>query len=162
MKMILLKFPNPALTTKCSPVWDFGPNLKKTLDEMWDLMIQENGIGLAANQVGILNRMFVMAGPFNEKIYCVNPKVYAYSLETVTLKESCLSAPGEFINIVRPASVKIGCQDENGNSCSYNFHSIYSVCAQHEMEHLDGSTFLKSPQIPKKERIRLAKKFGLT
>ena len=158
--MKIIKFPHPDLFIPCQPVTVFGAELKIILDGMWDTMIENSGVGLAANQVGILRQMFVMACE-NEKIYLVNPVIVWASGTPAMQREGCLSAPGEWLVIFdRADAIVVKYQDENGNTFQKRFDEIPAVCAQHEIEHLSGKSFMESKSIAKKTRQKLGKKWG--
>lgn len=162
--MEILKFPHPSLLTPTEPVTEFGEELASLLEEMFALMKASNGIGMAANQVGIGKRMFVMEGANEEPFFFVNPEIIANSLlpPTKFLSEGCLSAPGEFITITaRHSWVIVRFQDEKGATRTNGFHGIHSVCVQHEMDHLNGKVFLDDESLTKKQRKQLKKKWGL-
>lgn len=160
--MKILKFPDPSLFKTCKEVSVFGPELKILLDSMWDTMIEGNGLGLAANQVGLTFRMFTMLGPSGEKLYIINPKILKRSVVPANLKEGCLSAPGELLVLDERASwVKIKFQDETGKEHERVFKDIHSVCVQHEIDHLSGKSHLQSKSLHKAKRKELAKKWGI-
>jgi len=158
----ILKFPDPSLFRKCDDVTVFGPELKILLEGMWEAMLKRGGLGLAANQVGLHCRMFVMGGVDSEKLYIINPKIVQKSEISANLKEGCLSAPGEFLILSeRAAWIQIDFQDEKGQMNRRVFQGLHAVCVQHEMDHLDGKSHLQSKSIPKAQRKLLAKKWGL-
>lgn len=160
--MQILKFPAPELFQICKEVTVFGPELKTLLDSMWDTMVANNGMGLAANQVGLSFRMFVMLGPDNQRFYIVNPKIVQRSVASAGLQEGCLSAPGEMLTLDERADwVKLEYQDETGAKQEKVFKKIHSVCVQHETDHLDGKTHLLSGSLHKARRKELAKKWGI-
>lgn len=160
--MEILKFPHPALLHKCNEVTDFYPELEYFLDEMWETMKKHNGLGLAANQVGLMARMFVMEGPNKEKLYLINPKIVAQSVVNANLQEGCLSAPEEFlIRSDRVEWVQVKYQNVDRIEYVRTFYGLHSVCVQHEMEHLDGISYMESKSIPRKKRNELASKWGL-
>ncbi|NJO48211.1 MAG: peptide deformylase [Leptolyngbyaceae cyanobacterium RM2_2_4] len=160
--MNILTFPNPILLLACAPVTSFDDALKAQLDEMWETMVAAEGMGLAANQVGILHRMFVMTDTDGSKVYAVNPVILLRSQVPANKPEGCLSAPGEFLELDERADwVQVEYQDENGAQHRKVFHGIHSVCIQHEIDHLDGKTHLLSPTLSSKDRKMLAKKWGL-
>lgn len=160
--MDILKYPDPSLFKKCDEVTVFGPELKTLLDGMWGAMLKRGGLGLAANQVGLHFRAFVMAGLESEKLYIVNPRVVQKSEVSANMKEGCLSAPGEFLVLSERASwIQIDFQDEKGNMLRRVFQGLHAVCVQHEMDHLDGKSHLQSKSIPKAHRKLLAKKWGI-
>lgn len=160
--MEILKFPHPSLFESCRHVTVFDKELKVLLEAMWETMIENNGVGLAANQVGLPWRMFVMKGDKGEKHFLVNPMIVASGLQSANLREGCLSAPGEFVTLQERAYwVQVKYHDETGAVKFKVFSEIYSVCAQHEIDHLDGKSHLQSRSIPKKKRIEIAKRWGL-
>lgn len=159
--MQILKYPNPALFVTCTEVTVFGEELKILLDAMWETMVAGKGMGLAANQVGLVFRMFTMLGPDGEKIYLVNPKILTRSVVPANLQEGCLSAPGELLTLDERASwVKVKYQDETGKEHDRVFKGIHSVCVQHETDHLEGKSHLQSKSIKAVKRKALAKKWG--
>lgn len=160
--MEIVKFPNPSLFEVCETVNVFGPELKVLLDSMWETMNQHNGVGLAANQVGLNLRMFIMLGPIGEKIYVVNPLIISKSEHSANLREGCLSAPGEFLTLPERASwVKVQYHNEKGELKESVFKDIYAVCFQHELDHLNGKSHLQSKSISKSVRKAVAKRWGL-
>lgn len=160
--MKILRYPHPALLTVCTPVMEIGDFVKSQLDEMWETMVAHEGMGLAANQVGITLRMFVMTGVLGERINFINPKILSRSLAPAEKIEGCLSAPGEYLQLDERAEwVQVQFQDETGAENIKMFTGIHSVCVQHEIDHLDGKTHLMSPTLSSKDRKMLAKKWGL-
>lgn len=160
--MKILRFPDSKLFESCKPVTVFGDELKTLLDSMFQTMIENRGIGLAANQVGLQFRMFVMLGPITEKVLLVNPKIVSRSVVSANLEEGCLSAPGEPLKLDERVSwVKVQYQDETGASHEKVFKGIHSVCVQHEIDHLDGKSYLQSKSLKKAKRKELAKKWGI-
>ena len=160
--MEILKFPDPSLLRKCNEVTVFGQELKILLEGMWDAMLKRDGLGLAANQVGLHFRAFVMSGVDDEKFFIINPKMVAKSEVSANMKEGCLSAPGEFLILAeRSIWVQIDFQNERGQIIRRVFHGLHAVCVQHEMDHLEGKSHLQSKSIPKAQRKALAKKWGL-
>jgi len=160
--MELLKFPHPNLFAVCKEVTVFDEKLGIILNDMWDIMLKKGGIGLAANQVGLDIRAFVMAGSDSEKIFFVNPKVIKKSEVSANMDEGCLSSPGEFLRLRdRPAWVQVEYQDHKGNHQSKVFMEIRSVAVMHELDHLNGICFMENKTIPRPIRKQLAKKWGL-
>jgi peptide deformylase len=160
--MELLKFPDKNLFNVCKEVTVFGNELTVLLDGMWEVMIKGGGLGLASNQVGLEYRMFVMAGPGNEKIFFINPKIISRSKVPANMREGCLSAPGEFLLLSeRSIWVQVEFQDHKGEQKSRVFKGLHSVCVQHEIDHLDGKSHLMSKSIPKAKRKELYKKWGI-
>lgn len=160
--MELVKFPHKALFTKCKDVNVFDDNLKVILEAMWEIMKDHNGLGLSSNQVALNYRMFVMLGPKEEKLFIVNPKILKKSLQMLSIPEGCLSASGEFL-VIRDRSewVQVEFRDHTGTLHTRVFKDVQALCFQHELEHLEGNSFLESKTIPKKKRKELAIKWNL-
>ena len=159
--MEILRFPNAKLLTVCEPVTVFGPELTVLLEKMYDTMLKAKGIGLAANQVGLQFRMFVM-NVRDDRHFIVNPEILSASEVFANLKEGCLSAPGDFVVVnSRLKWVELKYQDETGAEKTKVFEDIFSVCVQHEIDHLNGKAFLQSAALSSKVRKQLSKKWGL-
>lgn len=160
--MEILKVPHPHLFKPCREVTVFGPELKTLLDAMWETMVAAKGIGLASNQVGLDYRMFTMLGPDEEKMYIVNPKIISRSEMPANEREGCLSSPGEFLELSERAWwVHLLYQDEDGSVRSGKFNKIHAVCIQHEIDHLDGKSYLQSKSLSRARRRELAKKWRI-
>lgn len=159
--MKILKFPHSKLLKPCEEVVSFDTELLDILDDMYRTMKENHGIGLAANQVGISLDMFVMEGP-KTRMNFINPYIAAGSVELANLKEGCLSAPGESILVPgRMKWVQVVYQNEKGEPKSTILQGIHAVCAQHEIEHLDGKSFMEHKSLLKTTRKLLLKKWGL-
>lgn len=131
--MKIIKYPDPRLLQACDPVLEISESTKSTLDEMWEVMVAHGGMGLAANQVGVMLRMFVMAGVVGERINFINPKILNRSAVPAEKTEGCLSAPGEYLHLDERAQwVQVQYQDENGVENIKIFDGIHAVCVQHE------------------------------
>lgn len=160
--MDILRFPDPSLFRPCAEVTVFGPELLTLLEGMWEAMLKKGGLGLAANQVGLHFRAFVMAGIDSEKLFVCNPKIIKRSEAPANLREGCLSAPGEFLVLgERAAWVQVDFFDEKGYMQRRVFQGLHAVCVQHEIDHLDGKSHLMSSSIPKAKRKELCKKWGI-
>lgn len=160
--MKVLKFPHPILFEVMPEVKVFDSNLLTNLDYMWETMKMESGIGLAANQVGLRMRAFVMEAEGGDRINAINPFIVVKSDACVSIEEGCLSAPGDFVIIPdRPEWVMVAYQDERGVFSTVLVYGLRAVCAVHEIEHLDGKNFMAHPSIPRNIRKRLAKKWSL-
>lgn len=107
-----------------------------------ETMLENNGIGLAANQCGLPYRVFVMrAEPL--PLVCFNPIIVDISSETVYLEEGCLSYPNLFVKVKRPKKIKVRFAEPNGNVVTQVFDGMSARVFQHEMDHLDGVAYLK-------------------
>jgi len=136
------------LREKCAPVADITPELLNTMDEMVKMMSEQNGVGLAAPQVGITQRFLVMMDPDTNEIYrMINPNIVSKSEETVVMEEGCLSVLGPdglpvYSNVRRSASVVVEWINENGDKLSAQMSGVPARIVQHETDHLDGVLFI--------------------
>ena len=136
------------LRTVCAPVSDITPELLSTMDEMVEMMHAQNGVGLAAPQIGILSRFLVMMDPDSETVYrMINPRILSFSSTTCTLEEGCLSVVGNdglpvFANVTRPDSVVVEWTDERGDKKTAQMSGLPARIVQHETDHLDGKLFI--------------------
>ena len=139
---------DPILRTECSPVDEINDELRATLNEMVEMMRQQNGVGLAAPQVGITKRFLVMMTPDDEQIFkMINPQILSRSEKTCTMEEGCLSVLGGdnlpvYANVSRPESVIVEWTDENGEKLSAEMSGVPARIVQHETDHLDGKLFI--------------------
>lgn len=138
----VLKYPNDSLKTACLGVTEFNTDLHQLLVEMAQIMVNENGMGLAANQIGVMQRVFVMKDRKGRIWEFVNPIITEKSEDRVLLPEGCLSAPGIVAQIVRHNLLSFTYQDKDGESQQAAFTGIEAVCVQHEIDHLDGIFFI--------------------
>jgi peptide deformylase len=136
------------LREKCTPVADITPELLKTMDEMIKMMSEQNGVGLAAPQIGITQRFLVMMDPDTNEIYrMINPKILSRSAETCIMEEGCLSVLGSdglpvYSHVKRPASVTVEWTNENGDVLNAEMSGTPARIVQHETDHLDGILFI--------------------
>jgi len=132
------QYPDVALKRTARPVEEFDDELRRLVERMKLLMEDANGIGLAATQVGVLQRLFVFHAAEGEVVAVVNPEIVARSEETELDDEGCLSIQGVLVPVERATSVKLVGRDENGDEVEYELEDIYARAAQHENDHLDG------------------------
>ena len=136
------------LRTKCEPVTDIDADLLSTMDEMVDMMRAQNGVGLAAPQVGLLSRFLVMLDPDTETVYrMINPKIISYGAEDCIMEEGCLSVLGNdglpvYANVTRPSTVVVSWLDEHGDEKMAQMSGLPARIVQHETDHLDGKLFV--------------------
>lgn len=147
MKRNILLHPDPRLKKLCAPVSDISDALRKLADDMLETMYKAPGIGLAAPQVGALDRLIVLdcekgdnAAP--KPLVMFNPHVVAVSDEQNTYEEGCLSIPDQFADVTRPAEVDVRWIDRNGKEHNDTFTKLWATCVQHEIDHLDGKLFI--------------------
>lgn len=132
------QYPDVALKMKARPVERFDDDLRDLAERMKRLMVEARGIGLAAPQVGILQRMFVFTPAKDDVAAVVNPEVVEQSEETDVVEEGCLSIQGILVPVERPVTVTLAGRDENGAEVQYELDDIFARAAQHELDHLDG------------------------
>jgi len=126
----------------CRPVTDFNSRLHTLLDDLKDTLIDSNGVGLAAPQVGILRRVCVVMNEDNEIIELVNPNIIATDGEQTSF-EGCLSVPGKYGIVTRPEKVRVRAQDRDGRFFEVEDEGLTARCFCHEIEHLDGHLFVE-------------------
>lgn len=133
---------DPALAKPCRPVEKFDQKLHELLDDMKETLVQANGVGLAAPQIGILRRVVIVMDDQENMVELVNPQIIASDGEQTGL-EGCLSVPGKYGMVTRPASATVRAQDRHGNFFEMSGEGIVARCFCHELEHLDGHLFVE-------------------
>jgi peptide deformylase len=136
------QYPDAALKMAARPVEQFDDDLRRLADRMKQLMVDANGIGLAATQVGVLQRLFVFNIGEEEVVALANPEIVETGEETTVEDEGCLSIQGVLLPVERAATIAIAGRDENGVEVRYELEEPYSRVAQHETDHLDGVLIL--------------------
>ena len=132
------QYPDAALKMKARPVDEFDEQLVKLVERMKQLMHDANGIGLAATQVGVLQRLFVFQPEDAEAVAVVNPELQDVSEETDVSDEGCLSIQGVTVPVERALSLTLVGKDEHGDDVRFELEGYEARCAQHEADHLDG------------------------
>ena len=145
VKKILL-YPDPLLLMRSAKINIFDKNLVNLSKDLIDTMYDADGVGLAAPQIGINKRIFVMdCSSENEEKDCtvvINPEIEHASEELGSYKEGCLSIPGITEEISRPKVIKVLYQDVNGVLQRDTYDDLWSICFQHELDHLNGKLFI--------------------
>jgi peptide deformylase len=151
----ILEFPDPRLRTKAQPVTHFDAALGTLIDDMLETMYAAPGIGLAATQVDVHQRVVVIdiSDERNQPLVLINPQILQREGEAST-EEGCLSVPGIFDDVKRAAKIRLRAQDRSGASFELDYEDILAVCIQHEMDHLEGKLFVDYLSDLKRERIR--------
>lgn len=151
----ILVYPDERLRRVAEPVETFDEDLRRLIDDMAETMYQAPGIGLAAIQVNVPQRVVVMdlSEQRNELREFVNPRVVEQqgSLES---EEGCLSVPDIFAPVTRAEQVVVEAQDRHGNPFTLDAEGLLAVCIQHEIDHLDGKVFVDHLSRLKRERIK--------
>lgn len=147
MKLPIILHPDPRLKKQSVAVPDLSDDLRVLAKNMLETMYDAPGIGLAAPQVGVLERLIVMDCIKDENdeprpIVMFNPQVIASSDEKNVYEEGCLSIPDQFAEVKRPKVVDVRWIDMNGNEQTETFDDLWATCVQHEIDHLDGKLFI--------------------
>ena len=131
---------DPALQKKCHPITQFDEKLSSLLDDLKETLVDANGAGLAAPQIGILRRAVIVVTADDEMLELVNPEIIFSEGEQDGL-EGCLSLPGQWGYVLRPMKVRVKAQDRRGEWFEAEGEEIVARCFCHEIEHLDGHVF---------------------
>ena len=130
------------LREKCTPVTEFDDSLRILLEAMYETLDSAEGIGLAAPQVGVDKRFFIVSLPDGTKREFINPEITGFSVETNPYEEGCLSLPGVYHDVERPSKVIINARDSNGTPFTLKASGLMARVIQHEYDHLDGKLFI--------------------
>ena len=153
----ILTEPDPILRKKCEPLEKVDIETTKLMDDMLETMYAAPGIGLAAIQVGILKRLVVIdisKGEEEKKpVFLINPQIIHQSKKTSIYEEGCLSLPGQFAEIERPAECTLKYIDYNGKEKELKADGLLATCVQHEVDHLNGILFIDYLSKLKKDMI---------
>jgi len=153
----ILTEPDPILRKKCETLEKVDTDTKKLMDDMLETMYSAPGIGLAAVQVGILKRLIVIdiskAEEKKNPLFLINPKIIHQSKKTSVYEEGCLSIPGQFAEIERPAECTVKYIDYHGKEKELKADGLLATCVQHEVDHLNGILFIDYLSKLKKDMI---------
>jgi peptide deformylase len=139
----VVKFGDPVLNSKASPITAFGPDLRAEVERMIEIMRDGFGIGLAATQLGVLRRLLVFqAGPESEPTALINPEVEWLSEEMAVAEEGCLSLPNVSMDVERPLFARFSGRDVEGELIVIEASGLEARVLQHEIDHLDGVLIL--------------------
>jgi peptide deformylase len=152
----ILRYPDARLHKVAKPVTDFGERLQKLAADMAETMYDAPGVGLAATQVDVHERVVVIdvSETHDQLLVFVNPEVTWASEEKQVYEEGCLSVPGIYDGVERPARVKVKALDQFGKEFELEADGLLAVCIQHEMDHLMGKVFVEYLSPLKRNRIK--------
>jgi peptide deformylase len=156
-KLNILTFPDPRLRKVAVPVTKFDKSLKIFVADMLETMYEESGIGLAASQVDVHERIIVIdiSEERNDPKIFINPEFKVLNDKSLlSFNEGCLSVPGVTEEIVRPDSIYLAWQDINGEHHEEEPSGLLTVCIQHEIDHLEGKLMVDYLSPLKRDRIR--------
>lgn len=152
----ILRYPDPRLHKVAKPVTVFDERLKKLVADMAETMYDAPGVGLAASQVDVHEQVVVIdTSETNKELRVfVNPEIIWASEEKKVYDEGCLSVPGIYDGVERPAEVKVRAHDADGQVFELHADGLLAVCVQHEMDHLKGKVFVEYLSPLKRNRIK--------
>ena len=152
----ILEFPDPRLRTVAKPVTQVSDSHRELIDNMFETMYNAPGIGLAATQVNVHERILVMdlSEEQNQPLVFINPEVEVLDPELGEYDEGCLSVPGYYETVNRPKRIQVTALDRDGQSFTKELDGLLAICLQHEIDHLDGKLFVDYLSPLKRNRIR--------
>jgi len=155
-KLEILEFPDPRLRKIAAPVVAVDDAIRKIIDDMFETMYEAPGIGLAATQVNIHQRIVVIdvSEEKDQPLVFINPEVTVLEGEPHAMQEGCLSVPGFYEDVTRIDHVLVKALDRDGNEFELETNDLLAVCIQHELDHLDGKLFVDYISPLKRNRIR--------
>ena len=153
----ILRYPDPRLHKIAKPVTVFDARLKKLIKDMAETMYDAPGVGLAASQVDVHEQLLVIdiSDTHDALQVFINPEILWSSAETKVYDEGCLSVPGVYDDVERPAQVKVRALDADGKPFEISADGLLAVCIQHEMDHLKGKVFVEYLSPLKRNRIKM-------
>jgi peptide deformylase len=152
----ILRYPDPRLHTVAAPVREVDARVRELIERMFATMYAANGIGLAATQVDVHERLIVIdvSEERNQRLVLINPVIEWASPETRKGEEGCLSVPGIYDGVERSVAVRVRAQDGEGAERVIEAEGMLAVCIQHEMDHLMGKVFVEYLSPLKRNRIK--------
>jgi peptide deformylase len=152
----LLYYPDPKLHTVAKPVQAVDARIKKLIGDMLETMYDANGVGLAATQVDVHERLIVIdvSEQRNLPLVLINPELIWASSDKQVSDEGCLSVPGIYDEVERAAAVRVSALDGDGDARIIEADGMLAVCIQHEMDHLKGKVFVEYLSPLKRNRIK--------
>jgi peptide deformylase len=154
-KLAILRYPDPRLYTRATPVQVFDQNLQQLVKDMAETMYSAPGIGLAATQVNVHQRLLIidLSEAHDSLQVFINPEIIQRDGQQ-QLEEGCLSVPGIYDFVQRAAQIRVRAQDLEGQWFEQQADGLLAVCIQHEIDHLDGKVFVDYLSRLKRDRIK--------
>lgn len=155
-QLTILRYPDPRLHKMAQPVAEVDARLRTLVDDMFETMYGAEGIGLAATQVDVHERLIVadVSESRDQPLVLINPEIVWASEETRVGDEGCLSVPGIYDGVERALAVKVQAMDLDGKLQTHEAEGLLAVCIQHEMDHLMGKVFVEYLSPLKRSRIK--------
>jgi peptide deformylase len=152
----ILRFPDPRLHSVAKPVDTVDARVRRLVDDMLETMYAADGVGLAATQVDVHERIIVIDtdAQLRRPHVLINPELVALSDAMIVTDEGCLSVPEIYDKVQRHAQVTVRALDRSGQSVQFDADGLLAVCVQHEMDHLLGKVFVEYLSPLKRDRIR--------
>lgn len=152
----ILHYPDPRLHTVAKPVVTVDGRIRQLVSDMAQTMYDAPGIGLAATQVDVHERVIVidLSEEQNDLMVLINPEIVWRSDEVKTYEEGCLSVPGIFDEVNRAAQIRVKTLDLDGQMREFDADGLLAICVQHEIDHLDGKVFVEKLSSLKQSRIK--------
>ena len=153
----IIRYPDPRLHTVARPVQAVDARLRRLVDDMLETMYDAEGVGLAATQVDVHERVIVIdvSEAHDQPLVLINPEIVAASEEMVFGDEGCLSVPAVYDKVQRHARVSVRALGRDGEPFEFDADGLLAVCVQHEMDHLLGKVFVEYLSPLKRERIKV-------
>ncbi|MFC0119881.1 peptide deformylase [Pseudoalteromonas xiamenensis] len=154
-RLEVLRFPDERLRTVAAPVAEVNDEIRQIVKDMLETMYDENGVGLAATQVNIHQRIVVIdvSEERDEPLVLINPEIVEKAGCTIS-EEGCLSVPSSYAKVDRAETVTVNALNEHGEAYSFEADGLLAVCVQHELDHLIGKLFIDYLSPLKRQRIR--------
>jgi peptide deformylase len=155
-QLTILQFPDPRLRTVAKPVKEVDDRVRKLVDDMFETMYAAPGIGLAATQVNVHQRIIVIDVSENrdQPLVFINPEIEVLDQTHFDYEEGCLSVPGFYEKVTRPDRIQVKALDRDGQEFCILPEGLLAVCIQHECDHLKGKLFVDYISTLKRQRIR--------
>ena len=155
-RLPILRYPDPRLHTVARPVASVDERIRRLVDDMLETMYEADGVGLAATQVDVHERVIVMdtSEPRDRPVVLINPEIVWRSDELKVSEEGCLSVPQIYDKVERHARVTVRALGRDGQPFELDAEGLTAVCVQHEMDHLLGKVFVEYLSGLKRDRIR--------
>ena len=155
-KLHILRYPDPRLHTIAKPVVAVDERIRRLADDMLETMYAADGVGLAATQVDVHERLIVLdtSEMRDDPRVLINPEIVARSEDMRVADEGCLSVPAIYDKVERHARVTVRALDRNGAVQEFEAEGLQAICVQHEMDHLIGKVFVEYLSQLKRDRIR--------
>lgn len=151
----VLRFPDERLRTVATPVDDINDDIRQLVDDMFETMRAENGIGLAATQINVHKQVVVMdvSEDQNQPYVFINPKITAKQGSKIN-EEGCLSVPNNYAKVDRAEQITVKAFDQQGKEFELEATGLLAICIQHELDHLKGKLFVDYLSPLKRDRIK--------